>query len=151
MPGVTRADEPLMRRQDGFTLIELLVVVVIIAILAAIAIPVFSAQRQKGYAAQVQAALKNASTAVESYAVANNGNYAGLETVPDLAAALNAEGFTVPSWAVTFDVTASTKNYCIEIRHANAVAGNLWRRATYFGDGGQPQSSPDNCPAAPSL
>jgi prepilin-type N-terminal cleavage/methylation domain-containing protein len=140
-----------MRRQDGFSLIELLVVVVVLAILAAIAIPVFSAQRQKGYAAQVQASLKNASTAVESWATENNGNYSGLETVPDLAAALKAEGFTVPSWAVTFDVTASTTNYCIEIRHANAVAGNLWRRATYFGDGGRPQSSPDNCPAAPSL
>lgn len=39
-------------RQHGFTLIELLVVVVVVAILAAIALPVFVAQRQKGYAAR---------------------------------------------------------------------------------------------------
>lgn len=140
-----------MRRQDGFTLIEILVVVVIIAILAAIAIPVFSAQRQKGYAAQVQSALKNASIAVESYAVSNNGDYSGLESVPDLAATLKAEGFSVPSWAVAFDVSAGTKNYCIEIRHANAASDNPWRRGTYVGDEGRPKASRPKCPAAPSL
>jgi type IV pilus assembly protein PilA len=140
-----------MRRDHGFTLVELLVVVIVIAILAAIAIPVFLTQRQKGYAAQVQAALKNAATAVESYAAGENGDYSGLDTAPDLAAALRAEGFQVPSWAATFDVVATRTNYCIEIRHANGVAGNLWRRATYFGDRGKPQSSPDNCPAAAAL
>ncbi len=34
---------------DGFTLIELLVVIIIIGILAAIAIPVFLNQREKGW------------------------------------------------------------------------------------------------------
>ena len=36
-------------RDGGFTLIELLVVILIIAILAAIAIPVFLRQREKGW------------------------------------------------------------------------------------------------------
>src|SRR5687767_10963831 len=101
------------RRQDGFTLIELLVVIIIIAVLAAIAIPVFLNQRQKGYMAQVQSALKNAATAVEAYATENGGDYSGLETAPDLAATLRDNGFIVPSWATTFDVTASDDNYCI--------------------------------------
>lgn len=140
-----------MRRQDGFSLIELLVVVVVIAILAAIAIPVFTAQRQKGYAAQVQSSLRNAATAVESYAAENGGSYAGLETVPDLAATLRMQGFRVPEWAVSFDITANANNYCIEIRHGSALAGNEWRRGTYFGDGGRPQPHPDNCPGGPSL
>ena len=138
-------------REDGFTLIELLVVIIIIAVLAAIAIPVFLNQRQKGYAAQVQSALKNAATAVEAYATENEGDYSGLETDPDVAATLEDHGYIVPSWATTFDVVASTDNYCIEIRHSLATASTGWRRATYFGDQGAPGASPDVCPAAPSL
>ncbi len=138
-------------QQDGFTLIELLVVIIVIAILAAIAIPVFIGQRQKAYAAQVQAALKDAATAVESYAAENDGSYAGLETVPDLAATLSAQGFRVPSWASSFDVAAAAHNFCIEIRHGSATAATGWRRATYFGNVGAPAPTPDNCPGAPSL
>ena len=138
-------------RQDGFTLIELLVVIVIVAILAAIAIPVFINQRQKGYAAQVQSALKSAATAVEAYATDHGGDYSGLETDPDLHGTLADNGFEVPSWALTFDVVAAQANYCIEIRHAAATSKTGWRRATYFGDRGAPGETPDNCPAASAL
>ena len=55
------------RGEEGFTLIELLVVIIIIGILAAIAIPVFLNQRQKGYDAAVTSDLKNAATAQETY------------------------------------------------------------------------------------
>ncbi len=63
------------RDERGFTLIELLVVILIIAILAAIAIPVFLNQREKGYVADVQSTLKNGATAVESAATQTGGNY----------------------------------------------------------------------------
>jgi type IV pilus assembly protein PilA len=53
--------------EGGFTLIELLVVIIIIGILAAIAIPVFLNQRQKGYDAQAKSDLKNMATAQETY------------------------------------------------------------------------------------
>ena len=139
------------RRDEGFTLIELLVVIIIIAILAAIAIPVFLAQREKGYAAQSQAALKNAATAIEAYASENNGSYAGLDDDADLPGTLLANGFRVPSWAVTFDVTASAGAYCIEIRNGSIAPGEDWRRSTYMSSNGLPQPSPDVCPAAASL
>jgi len=59
-------------REGGFTLIELLVVIIIIGILAAIAIPVFLNQRQKGYDAQAKSDLRNLATIEETYMVDNN-------------------------------------------------------------------------------
>ncbi len=63
------------RKESGFTLIELLVVILIIAILAAIAIPVFLNQRKKGWVSQQQSSLKNAATAMETIATEENGAY----------------------------------------------------------------------------
>ena len=56
-----------LRAEGGFTLIELLVVVAIIGILAAIAIPQFSAYRRRGYDSDVKSNVKNASTSQEAY------------------------------------------------------------------------------------
>jgi len=67
------------KHEDGFTLIELLVVILIIAILAAIAIPVFLRQREKAWASQVQSALKNAGTAIESYGTDTGGTFGALD------------------------------------------------------------------------
>ena len=54
-------------KEEGFTLIELLVVMIIIGILAAIAIPVFLSQRQKGYDASVKSDLRTIANELESY------------------------------------------------------------------------------------
>ncbi|MBW2094950.1 MAG: prepilin-type N-terminal cleavage/methylation domain-containing protein [Deltaproteobacteria bacterium] len=57
--------------ERGFTLIELMIVIAIIGILAAIAIPQFSAYRTRSYNSSAQADLRNAATAQEAYFVDN--------------------------------------------------------------------------------
>ena len=63
-----------MRDNKGFTLIELLIVVVIIGILAAIAIPKFSATREKAFVSAMKSDLKNLASQQEIY-YADNYTY----------------------------------------------------------------------------
>ena len=56
-----------MDKRRGFTLIELLIVVVIIGILASIAIPKFSATREKAFVSTLKSDLKNLASQQEIY------------------------------------------------------------------------------------
>ena len=103
------------QREGGFTLIELLVVILIIAILAAIAIPVFLRQREKGWVSQVESALKNAATAQESFLTSSpTGVYATTE------AELEAEGFKKAAGVKIDKITTSTgTKWCVQASHTD--------------------------------
>ncbi|HWH31485.1 MAG TPA: type IV pilin protein [Egibacteraceae bacterium] len=105
----------LREREDGFTLIELLVVIIIIGILAAIAIPTFLNQREKGWDSAAKSDLKSAAIAQESYFTENNG-YAGT------TALLNDEGFNGSNDVdLTFIGTATgDSDYCMSAAHESS-------------------------------
>ena len=118
-------------RDGGFTLIELLVVILIIAILAAIAIPVFLRQREKGWRSQMESAVKNAATAQESY-LTSEGSYAN--GAAGLAALESAEGLKYADDVTIVVVGDEAEGYCITAGHTNLDSEYVW----YHSDGGEP-------------
>lgn len=97
-------------RESGFTLIELLVVMLILGILAAIAIPAFFNQRDKGTDAQAKAAARTAQTAVETYATENTGSYAdvGVPRLEQIEPTLEEADLAVTGGVNTYTVSVKS-------------------------------------------
>lgn len=111
--------------ESGFTLIELMIVIAIIGILAAIAIPQFSAYRQRSYNSAAEADLRNAATAQEAYYV-DNQTYKG-----DPTALIGSTYGLYTSQNVTIAGSAGQTNYTMTTYHSS---GN--KTYTLIGPGG---------------
>jgi type IV pilus assembly protein PilA len=151
-----------MEREEGFTLIELLVVILIIGILAAIAIPSFLNQREKGQDTCAKTQARTMATAMETFYTDNNnysatmGQLNGIESAVTGGAACGngttaAIGSAAPaantglcaggaggasSWCVS-QTSASTASFAI-YRAANTAPVRLCGPAARQGQGGCP-------------
>ena len=118
-----------MRDNKGFTLIELLIVVVIIGILAAIAIPKFSATREKAYVAAMKSDLKNLASQQEIY----YSDHYTYTTSPTALGFVASEGVTVAG-----QINATTSGWSASATHA-AIADDC---GVYYGTGTAPTLNP---------
>ncbi|TFH58481.1 MAG: prepilin-type N-terminal cleavage/methylation domain-containing protein [Gemmatimonadales bacterium] len=113
-----------MRDQKGFTLIELLIVVVIIGILAAIAIPKFSATREKAYFAAMKSDLKNLASQQEIYysdAYAYTNDVALLGFAVSEGVTVEILDFSETGWSATATHRAMTGNQGCGIYYGDAA------------------------------
>lgn len=75
----------------GFSLVELLAVVLVLAVLAAVAIPLYTSQRKSAAGRTCKANLAAISSALSAYALRNNAYPTGTSLTPLVGA---AEGLT---------------------------------------------------------
>ena len=120
---VRRAYDRAQNDEAGFTLIELLVVVIIIGILAAIAIPTFLNQRNKGYDAQAKSDVRNMQIAAETLAT-DAGTYPATMAAGDykVSATPTAHTYTINAGGTAYCVKATSKSGKVFVA-SDVVAG----------------------------
>ena len=136
-----------MHAEKGFTLIELMAILMILGILAAIALPNFLGQKEKGEDVTAKADARNVVAAVESCHTETQ-SYADCDTLTELAATGSNPNVALTdeterrAGAVSITATDATYSVAAYSRGGNrfiiekTTAGELARACTTGGTGG---------------
>ncbi len=119
-----------MKKMSGFTLIELMIVTAIVAVLAAIAVPMYQDSVKKSRRAEAVSALMTGAQRLEAYYTAN-GKYTAADgsLAPVFATAIPSSGTAYYNIAQDTSAAATATSFKLIATPANAMAndecGNL--------------------------
>ncbi len=123
---LVRAEGVRLDETRGLTLVELLIVMVIIALLASIAVPKFSASREKSFVSSMKSDLKNLAIRQEIHhgdASTYSTSLTTLDVVPSDGVTITINEATGAGWAATAIHAGLTAEHCGMYQGNAAVVG----------------------------